>query len=330
MATLTKYTYSVTANITSHVVDSRRLIQEYEQSSIATALSTIEQAGDVLDIWTKNTLSGGDETTLNALVQAHSGEPLPVNTLTKVQLFSSEANPAPVASDGKPYTIPNCFPGEVVLNFTGCSDKITAPTSRFGGALFGMSKTGVGTETFTMDFLDGLYLAGGGISWEGGGYGSYVYFELAAPATTTKAPLVANQGNCNKVDTGFGFNIIVPAAGDGVFDIDAAVPIPANDDETNAPNGYWEYSEPWVGKGVVSAGIPAHGKYSLYDAPLELAHFVKVQTHLDTGIRNLVAPAIKPKWILPEWKMVVSIYNADANKTLKVTWDMMIARRKTT
>lgn len=234
----------------------------------------------------------------------------------------------PVAADGKPFVLPNSFPGEVLLNFTGVSDKLSPP-ERFAGDLFGLQQVGVGTSQAVLDFLDGLFLAGGHINWDGGSWGSSVYMELYAPASTVKDPASPNTGNCNVVPTGLpGLNIIVPAAGNGAKDLDVPVPIPAYDDETNAQTGYWTYSEPWVGKGVMAPATPGSGKYNLFDQPLELAHFARLHLFLDTGQRDLIAPAIKPKWILPEWKMRVIISNADAGKTLRVGWDLLIARRK--
>jgi hypothetical protein len=112
--------------------------------------------------------------------------------------------------------------------------------------------------------------------------------------------------------------------------LDTVVPVPASNAETNAQNGYWNYSEPWIGKGTVSAAsVPGTGKYNLYDTTLELAHFAKLHAFTDTGCRDLTAPAIKPKWILPEWVIKVEAYNADPNKTFSVSWDLMAARRKT-
>ena len=236
----------------------------------------------------------------------------------------------PVAADGKPFVLPNSFPGEVLLNFTGASDKISAPAARFGGALFALEKVGVGTATFNVDFLDGVFLAGGHIDWSGGSWGSSISMKLTAAASTTKAPAVANQGNCNKVQVAQGAYIIVPAAGDGVYDLDTVIPIPAYDDETNAQTGYWNYSEPWVGKGTVSPSATPTGKYNLFDFPLTLAFFTKLHMFLDSGQRDMVAPAIKPKWILPEWQMQVTIDNVDANKTLRAGWDLLVARRKST
>lgn len=233
----------------------------------------------------------------------------------------------PRAADGKPFVLPNIFPGEVLLNFTGCSDKLS-PAERFGGSLFGVQQVGGGDTSQTLDFLDGVFLAGGHIDWTGGSWGSYVSFEMVAPASTVKAPASPGTGNCNLVPiVGVGFNIIVPAAGNGAYDLDAPIPIPAFTDETNEPNGYWDYSEPWVGKGTVSAGSPGVSKYNLFDVPLELAHFAKIHIFRSEGTRDLIAPAIKPKWILPEWQMKVAVRNAGTG-TLSVGWDLLLARRK--
>jgi len=234
--------------------------------------------------------------------------------------------PPPIAADGKPFVLPNSFPGEVLLNFTGAADLLSPPT-RFGGALFAVEKVGAGTASLDLDFLDGLFLAGGHVDWDGGGWGSSVSMELHAPASTVKEPASPGTGNCNVVPTGLGFNIIVPAAGNGAKDLDVPIPIPANDDETNATNGQWNHSEPWIGKGVMSP-MPGVGKYNLFDIPLKLATFAKLHLFLPTAQRDMIAPAIKPKWILPEWKMRVTIDNVDANKTLRLGVDLLVARRK--
>lgn len=317
------YDFTISTAFPNAKVSSGKLTKEIQASAIVTALDYISTAEDACSVWFKDTLSGGDQTLLNTLVAAHDGvsdapAPMPVQDY-------SGSSPVPSAADGKPFVLPNSFPGEVLLNFAGVDDG----TARFDGTLFGLQKAGQGDETQVLTFLDGIFLAGGHIEWDGGSWGSSVYMELWAPASTTKAPAVANQGNCNKVPTGYpSLNIIVPAAGNGQYDLDVPVPIPANDGETNAQNGYWNYTEPWLGKGTVSPNATASGKYNLFDQPLELAHFAKLHLFRDTGSRDMIAPAIKPKWILPEWNIKVIIHNADSGKTLRLMWDLMIARRK--
>jgi hypothetical protein len=321
----TKYDFTIASAFPSGKVDPDKFTAQIRASAITTALDYVATDAGICSVWFKAALSGGEQTTLNAVVAAHDGipdEPPPL----AVREFVAPGVPAPVATDGKPFVLPNSFPGEVLLNFTGCSDALS-PATRFEGALFGVQQVGVGDTSQTIDLLDGVFLAGGHIDWVGGSWGCFVYFELVAPASTVKAPASPGTGNCNLVPTGLGFNIIVPAAGNGAYDLDAPIPIPAFTDETNQPNGYWSYSEPWVGKGTVSPGSPGASKYNLFDVPLELAHFAKIHLFRSEGQRDLIAPAIKPKWILPEWKMKVSVHNAGSG-TLSVAWDLLIARRK--
>lgn len=322
-----KYDFTISTAFPNGKVDDDKLTAQIRASAIVTALDYIATDAGVCSIWFKAALSGGDETLLNGVVAAHDGvseapAPLPVEAY-------SGNSPAPIAADGKPFVLPNSFPGEVLLNFSGVSDKLS-PAERFGGPLFYLTKAGVGTETFIIDFLDGVFLAGGHIEWEGGSAGSSVYMELVAPASTTTAPPGgANTGDCNLVPIAQGVNLIVPAVpGTGARTLTSAVPLPSYDDETNEPTGFWSYSEPWVGAGTVSPGTPQHSKYNMLDIPVEMAHFAKVSLLRDNGVRDMIAPAIKPKWILPEWKIHVVLENADANKTLKLAWDLLVARRK--
>jgi len=72
----TKYTYSIQNDFPNHKIDSDRLTQEIRASAIITALDYIHTVTDDCNIWFKDALSGGDETILDGLVAAHTGEPL--------------------------------------------------------------------------------------------------------------------------------------------------------------------------------------------------------------------------------------------------------------
>ncbi len=73
-------------------LDVDRFIQEIRDSSITIALDYIDTDATNAYVWFKVSLSGGEQTTLNNLASAHSGEPLPgtVNlTVTLDDLTSS-------------------------------------------------------------------------------------------------------------------------------------------------------------------------------------------------------------------------------------------------
>ena len=80
----TKYTYSISVDFPNQIVATDRLSIEIKDSAIVTALDYINTSGDDCDIWFKDALSGGDETILDGLVAAHTGEPLPSDGLSVV------------------------------------------------------------------------------------------------------------------------------------------------------------------------------------------------------------------------------------------------------
>jgi len=96
----TKYTYSVSTDFPNQVVSAARLIEEIQASAIVTALDHIDVAGDVCDIWFKADLSTGDETLLDGVVAAHTGEP-PVR-VQKTVAHNIDGEPLPLSPSGAP------------------------------------------------------------------------------------------------------------------------------------------------------------------------------------------------------------------------------------
>jgi hypothetical protein len=73
----TKYTYSIQTDFPNHKVATDRLLGEVSSSAVTIAIDHINTEGDDCDVWFKGVLSSEDEAILDALVAAHSGEPLP-------------------------------------------------------------------------------------------------------------------------------------------------------------------------------------------------------------------------------------------------------------
>ncbi len=90
MPTPTTYTYSISGNFPNHAVAPDRLTVEIDQSTIVTALVSITTDGDNCYILFKDVLSVGDKATLDAIVAAHSGIPLPL-AVQPVSLISLAA-----------------------------------------------------------------------------------------------------------------------------------------------------------------------------------------------------------------------------------------------
>ena len=90
----TAYTYSVSTDFTGLVSPYTqpalgRLSEEIQVSAIVTALDHIDLGGDVCKIWFKADLSAGDQTVLDGIVAAHTGEPLEDKTPTPVKVVEN-------------------------------------------------------------------------------------------------------------------------------------------------------------------------------------------------------------------------------------------------
>jgi len=70
----TSYSYSIADDTLNGLVNEGRLFQEIIDSSITIAPSNVLAAGDSLSVIMKSALSGGEETTLDSTVAAHTGE----------------------------------------------------------------------------------------------------------------------------------------------------------------------------------------------------------------------------------------------------------------
>jgi hypothetical protein len=101
MPSPTTYTYSIQNNFINHMIDSSRLMQEINLSTIIIALSSIDTSGDSCNITFKDVLSDSDKATLDGLVAVHSGAPLPQNVAAPVQLYSGNTAAMPVLTDGR-------------------------------------------------------------------------------------------------------------------------------------------------------------------------------------------------------------------------------------
>jgi hypothetical protein len=84
----TKYTFSISTDFPNHKVASDRLLSEVQASVIVTAIDRVDTDGDACNVWFKDILGSSDETALDGIVAAHSGEPLPADP-TQVTIAGS-------------------------------------------------------------------------------------------------------------------------------------------------------------------------------------------------------------------------------------------------
>lgn len=318
---MNSYVYPLTAF--PNGLSSARFDAEVRASAIETALDRIDTATTTSTVWFKAELSAGDVTLLDALVATHSGLPLP-SDVVQVSLTG------PKTSDGKNVFINSSFPGGVFFYLAGAGDSATV---RGAGAPFSASVEGADPSDPTpieFGFLDGVYTAGGSVYWNNGNQGDHISLELVIPATPapTSTP---GTGNCNQVPLGGGAMLLVPAAGNGSHTVDlaTAVPVPAFAEETGVATGYWDYSDPWTGKGAITPGAPGASKWNLLNFAPPPVRFINKFQLVGSGSER-IEPQIKPKWILPQWKFRAVIHSAGrATGDLDVAWTIRAARVQT-
>jgi hypothetical protein len=72
-------------NYTIENVDIDRLTEEIQDSSITIAIDYIEHSGSSLDVYFKASLSQAETDTLDAIISAHTGDPLPSELQLKIK-----------------------------------------------------------------------------------------------------------------------------------------------------------------------------------------------------------------------------------------------------
>lgn len=231
--------------------------------------------------------------------------------------MSIDLRQSPKTSDGRQIILPSRYRGDVDPYFAGCDD---------AGNLFVLnwSSSPGSPEDKNMEwsFADWVYISKGTIHYRNAGVGDYVAFKVFAPASTVSSN--PGSGNCNLVATGLGFNVIVPAAGDGSHDLTSAIPVPATGED-----GYWDWDLPDTGSGNVTASVtPGAAQYQLYDAPLDLVRWVRKLPLIGDGSETL-HPETKARRLLPHWRMKVELHNESLGQ-LQLVWHLDCARKKTT
>ena len=316
----TKYTYSISADFPNGAVIAHLLMEEVRASSITIALDNVSTLGDVCDVWFKDEITAGEKAVLDALVSAHTG----VQSI--FQLAQPVAFIAPQAVN------PNIFPVGVTANFTGAGDEASSGAGRGAGTEFKQfGITTVDDYEIEFSFMDWVYIAGGSIMFDNAEAGDYCDFQAYAPATPV-TPVTPGTGNCVLVHVPYpAGNVIVPhPGGTHQVDLSLANPVPSNNSPEDEPGtGFWEWDLPALGKGAVSAGVPQKSHFHLLDVDTPLDRYVRKTWMHGSRIKVLQIPNIKPRRVLPHWKLKTTIHVAGARTNMNVSWELQVARVQT-
>jgi hypothetical protein len=242
----------------------------------------------------------------------------------------------PTTSDNTPIFQPSIIPPGYYFYGTGAFDKFDVPKKIGTGPQIAWNATGPDVTVERRGrFMHHVYILGGTFRHVGGGFEDWISLLMEAPASAPEDRTATHDGNANKVATGAGFNIIVPAAGNGDWNVDGSTleageinlnlcPVPSFA-EGGTPSGYWDWN-PLVNPSITPS-VPGQGHFNLFDATLPLARQANRYPCIVDGAVTPVS-SIKGKKILPHWEWVFSLYRKEAG-TVQVAIRLDTARVKT-
>jgi hypothetical protein len=204
------------------------------------------------------------------------------------------------------------------LYVSGAGDDLELGVGK--GPLFELYQSEVGSNNLEFYFIDWVQLGGGEVWYQNFGPGDNILMEVHCPATPV-TPNGGGTGNANVVD-----HVIVPAAGNGYYDVDLDE---ANLVPSEEENGYWDWDCPDIGRGTITPSVtPGQAEYHLLDVTQQLSGYVNRIVPLGTGHSNYTYVGIDPSKILPHWKGKVILVNASGN-SLALSWSIVGARVRT-
>ena len=193
------------------------------------------------------------------------------------------------------------------------------------GVRFKLERSTDGDEVAVWQYRDPIRLAGGHAFHKDASFGDYIDFVVFAPATEV-VPNENNTGNCNVV---FG-NVIVPAAGDGAYDVDLETATPV---AGSSENGFWDYVLPsdWRGKGTIEpSSTPGAAHYHMFTDRFDLVHFIAEEQILGTGRHDFEPQNINASLVLPEWRFQCTLHNEGGGHHVQFVWRVLASRYWTT
>lgn len=333
----TTYSFSISTDFLNGSVSPDRLTQEIRASAIVTALAHINTSSDDCDVVFRDVLSGGDETLLDDLVAAHSGEPLPSEP-TVVQIDEPKTSEGfPITKvhtvedeDGKQITVIYPATNGFRTFITGCADN-GGPGN---GAQIRLDFTEPDTKTVDYIFMKPIEVHDGELSWSPAPLSSQIRGEtsvwsaddmfsvgLLMPATVAVAN-GSNTGNANKYDLGGGANMILPAAGDGAWDVDleTAVPVQAEKfvDGVLTKYGYWDSD--YFSSEMSPSATPGAASFNMFDFPIEGWLLRNIGMGNNNGVLEL--DPYKTEWLSQRWKLRLTCTKVSAGAGTLSGWIM--------
>lgn len=222
--------------------------------------------------------------------------------------------------DKKTYVRASSYTLGTRLYITGRGDDRSSGVGK--GPRFELAQSAMGSSDWvTWQFNDWIEMGGGGLEFVNAQLGDWVTMQLVAPASAI-TPNGSNEGNCNIHPT---YGILIPAAGDGAYDIDLSAgseaPVPLL-----TTGGLWTWSYPDTGLGQVTPAPSADGNCNLVPQAYPIHTYVQEVGILGDSALSFTYPGIDPTRILPQWQFSCRIHNAAGSHDLEASWKIVCAR----
>lgn len=216
--------------------------------------------------------------------------------------------------------------------FTGAGDDpvpISTSGRGEGQKMIVQIEDGYDHSEVKISFAEPIHIHDGQIYWgDDGAFTVDDTFSVGVDIYATKAEAVDGYGNANKVDTGLGFSLFVPAAGNGYWNIDLETdadvsPIPVYGMN---PNGFWDITEE---TGIIRpADAPGAGSFNLADAPMPRAYFMK-NMPMAHPLRVFDMDVYKTEYIHQNWDVVLEVDKPSSGAGWVAGWMLTFRRNNT-
>jgi hypothetical protein len=270
----------------------------------------VNDLGQTFTVWFKNALPAGEVTTLNAIVAAHRGDPL-YPTL-KLSLD------APTEFDNRPNIVINPAPFYWRTYFGGAGDDLNPipPSTGLGeGTPLVVNFSGTGDGYVDIQFREPIFVHDCQAQWypvENWGAEDKLSLSGILPATVAIVN-GSNTGNVNLYPTGLGYNVILPAAGNGTHDVNllTAVPVPVNG------TGYWNIR---LDDGYITPSPVGNTDWAMLDIPIAVSYFKNIPMSNKMGVFDI--ETYKADYFHPSWKIRLSVHKESAGAGTVSGWFM--------
>jgi len=277
----TKYTYSISSDFPNQKVNAGRLTQEIAASSITITLDYINTDSTNCDIWFKVDISAGEQTTLDSIVDNHSGE-----------IILSDP---PKDSSGKPRVHQTSRKLGLLTYWTGSGDNPAVVTDVGGGSELQINHE-IGHDIEQSVYVDfncvanETHLHEGYVVWKDA-YFDEVSLSVVPRIVTTEAGTDTNYNL-------YGGYLVIPAAGDGTLDMTSDItqpngglvyiPTPGDANATPSP-AFWN-ADFNTSTGLfenITAAPSGDGNFNMFSVEVSLQRFINRIPLLGNGFERL-------------------------------------------